>query len=235
MGVLPIRETAGADAVTIGLAVAEGEKWCCAAACVKVHGASQCTAAVVEVRAHRLSRIPDRAHPIRTPWHCPSDVCVTDDHTARHWPFRTRTPHRHPTPRHRRALLAARPDVSLAACDGGGEGRSQWQWWQWWSAAADGKDKSRQRHSAWGYQGQCVTNRLRCARWAGSAHQNARTAPVHLTRSIVGVVCVALGRCVHRIGGSKHVKLSLLEAVQHTTSHIVSHARAWKLVCLSIC
>jgi hypothetical protein len=33
MGVLPIRETAGADAVTIGLAVAEGEKWCCAAAC----------------------------------------------------------------------------------------------------------------------------------------------------------------------------------------------------------
>ena len=44
MGVLPIRETAGADAVTIGLAVAEGEKWCCAAACVKVHGASQCTA-----------------------------------------------------------------------------------------------------------------------------------------------------------------------------------------------
>ena len=60
-------------------------------------------------------------------------------------------------------------------------------------------------------------------------------APVHLTRSTVGVVCVALGRRVHRIGGSHHVKLSLLEAVQHTTLHIVSHARAWKLVCLSIC
>ena len=42
-GVLPIRETACADAVTIGLAVAEGEKWCCAAACVEVHGTPQCT------------------------------------------------------------------------------------------------------------------------------------------------------------------------------------------------
>jgi hypothetical protein len=62
-----------------------------------------------------------------------------------------------------------------------------------------------------------------------------RTAQIHLTRSTVGVVCVALERCVHRIGGSKHVKLSLLEAVQHTTLHIVSQARAWKLVCLSIC
>ena len=73
-------------------------------------------------------------------------------------------------------------------------------------------------------------------RWAGSSHQNhAPPQPVHLTRSTVGVVCVALERCVHRIGGSKHVKLSLLEAVQHTTLHIVSHARAWKLVCLSIC
>ena len=47
---LPIRETAGADAVTSGLAVAEGEKWCCAAACVKVDGAPQFTAAVFEVR-----------------------------------------------------------------------------------------------------------------------------------------------------------------------------------------
>ena len=37
------REAAGADAVTIGLAVAEGEKWCCAAACVKCMGHSQCT------------------------------------------------------------------------------------------------------------------------------------------------------------------------------------------------
>ena len=55
MGVLPIRETAGADAVTIGLAVAEGEKWCCAAACVKVHGAPQCTAAVFEVRRKRTA------------------------------------------------------------------------------------------------------------------------------------------------------------------------------------
>ena len=31
---------------------------------------------------------------------------------------------------------------------------------------------------------------------------------VHLTRSIVGVVRVALRRCVHRVGGGKHVRLS---------------------------
>ena len=105
MGVLPIRETAGADAVTSGLAVAEGEKWCCAAACVKVHGAPQCTAAVFEVRT--AFRAFPTAH-IRFPTlDCPSDVCVTDDtHST---PLAIPHPTHHPTPLHRRALLAARP------------------------------------------------------------------------------------------------------------------------------
>ena len=163
-GVLPIRETAGADAMPIGLAVAEGEKWCCAAACVKVHGAPQCTAAVFEVRT--AFRAFPTAH-IRFPTlDCPSDVCVTDDtHST---PLAIPHPTHHIiTPLHSIAGLSlphAR-DVSLAAFDGGGVGLRSWQcwqWWQWWSAAADGKDKSRQWHSAWGCQGQCVTNRLRC-------------------------------------------------------------------------
>ena len=116
------RETAGADAVTSGLAVAEGEKWCCAAACVKVDGAPQCTAAVFEVRT--AFRAFPTAH-IRFPTlDCPSDVCVTDDTHSTPLAI-PHTTHHIITPLHSIAGLSlphAR-DVSLAAFDGGGGGR----------------------------------------------------------------------------------------------------------------
>ena len=48
-----------------------------------------------------------------------------------------------------------------------------------------------------------------CAASVGGVHApKPRTAQIHLTRSIVGVVRVALRRCVHLVGGGKHVRLS---------------------------
>ena len=49
------RETASADALATRLATAEGEKCCCATACVEVHGAPPCTADVFEVRTKRTA------------------------------------------------------------------------------------------------------------------------------------------------------------------------------------
>ena len=149
-------------------------------------------------------------------------------HTAPHLPFHT--PHTTSSPH---STPSQGPPCRTPTTypwrhsTGEGEGGSRsWQWWQWWSAAADGKDKSRQWHSAWGLRGSVLPTA--CAASVGGVHApKPRTAQIHLTRSTVGVVCVALERCVHRIGGSHHVKLSLLEAVQHTTSHIVQHARVW--------
>ena len=119
------RETAGADAMPIGLAVADGEKWCCAAACVKVHGGLQCTAAVFEVRRKRTAfRAFPTAH-IRFPTlDCPSDVCVTDDTHSTPLAI-PHTTHHIITPLHSIAGLSLphAHDVSLAAFDGGGGGR----------------------------------------------------------------------------------------------------------------
>ena len=70
------REIAGTDAVTIRFAVAEGEKWCCAAACVEGH----CTTTVFVLRGacaqtHRHRAFPT-AHTRFPTLDCPSDVCV---------------------------------------------------------------------------------------------------------------------------------------------------------------